>query len=391
MGASPIAATGPYAYGYTEHYTSGDESYDQEAGKVEFVRVFQGPWEHRQSFLFDHIFPRTETAEGQVFTRVPDVYPAYRSARPYKATVKGGLATDKETISGDPFIKHTIATITVNYKVPENSNPGGGDLDVLYVEESCETETEILPLPARKFEYTIIYNGQYEIDYQTYLVERQIQHPSAFTFKRKRATEDGKINHLIKRINYKLKVPFLIAPRWGYISAMLGSVNYAPFITVSNLFVAPGQFRFDGITSVTKRELTSQVLGWEFEFAFSFYKPGWNTKPTVMPISDELSQSGLSDGILTKEDVTLTLAEIEAEDTKVRHASIIPPLYPYKFHQLIFAPIPVADLLAWYRWFFSRPYELVRKFYDPDDPVDLTPEEMQALISDPISKPLWVA
>jgi hypothetical protein len=383
--ASPVTGEGTVLpLGFTEFKDSGQEDYNFRDGKAEFQRIFDGPWENRQQFIFDHVLPSIQSAEGETFLHVPQRYPAFRQAIPYRATVKGMLRTTRAPAL-ENLISHDIARITVYYSTIQapSQNSGGGGGDINFVEESVDSEIEILPLPAQKFEYQFHYFNGTPTNYETYLAHGGSPGIIKLT---KKATEEGKINHIIRRLNYRIKVPFITQPRWGYISTYQGSLNSAPFITPSGLFAAPGQLRFDGISSVTKRELQDitnpQATGWEFDFVFCYYKPGWNTHPTTAPIDPNITENA---------DLTLALRDLPPEQTKIRHAAIIPPLFPYKFHQLIFANVPVIELLNWQRWFFDRPPEIIKRFYDPDDPLDFTVQEYLEFINADVARPLWVA
>lgn len=361
---SPISGPvdeAPLPLGFTEFKISGKESYDWREGKAELTRVFDGPWESRHEFIFDHVIPQVNSANGQTIYSSPNVYPDYPAARAYKADVEGKLTIGKNESTG--MIKHAMARITVYYSTPNfvddsnNNNRPPGSNDPLYVEETVDTETEILPIPARKV--TACYHGGHDdipcepfepgdAGVQTEAEWLAIVGDTV----RKKVTELGKIPIRINRFNYKLKLPYVIFPRWADIDFCLGKVNYIPFITPSGLFAAPGTLRYDGLASVTKRELSIGALVWEMEHKFCYYRPGWNTVP-------DIDDSG-----------------------KYRDLSVSPPLYLDAALQTIFIPISNSAIMSARRWWQSVSIANRKKLYQPRRSSRLTQDQLSNFLND---------
>ena len=332
----------PLPLGFTEFKESGQENYDFKEGKADFIRIFDGPWENRQEFLFNHVLPVVTEANGTTIYSSPNVYPEYTWARAYKAEIKGLLKTDK---TEQNFIKHTMARITVHYSTPDfiddSGNNGGnrppGSNDRIYVVETVDSETEIYPLPARKFQ-------------TCYHMDRGICYPQdgGESFVAGKATELGKIPYRLNRFIYKLKLPLVINPRWADIDFSLGGVNYIPFVTPSGLYAPPGTLRYDGISSVTKRELTVGALVWEMEHKFTYYKPGWNTFP-----------------------------DVDDTGTKIVHKRLTPPLYHNAVHQRIFIDIANNIVERAADHFENQPAEAKDRFFVPERENALSQNEVR--------------
>jgi len=361
---SPISGPvdeAPLPLGFTEFKASGRESYDWREGKAELIRVFDGPWDNRIAFIFEHVMPQVNSAGGQTIYSSPNVYPAYPSARAYKADVEGKLSVGKDEFTG--MIKHAMARITVTYSTPnfvddsQNNNRPPGSRDPLYVIETVDTETEILPIPARKVE--VCYHGghddipcepfepgdagvQTEAEYLAIVGDRV----------RKKITELGKVPVRINRFNYKLKLPYVIYPRWIEIDFCLGKLNYIPIIMPSGLFAPPGTLRYDGLASVTKRELSVGALVWEMEHKFCYYRPGWNTVPDI------------------------------GDDGKLRNVTISPKLYEDAVHQLIFIPVSNSAIRAARLWWQNISIATKRKLYNPKRDNKLSHTQIINLLDD---------
>lgn len=355
MAASPVTGEGEQPFGYTVFKKSPKETFDFLAGKADFEVVFDGPWVNRHRFIFEHILPSTFDADGTVLHSAGAAYPEYPFAKAYKAEVEGLLKTGK---TEEGVISHDIARITIHYSTPDfvpgddgGQGGGGNNPDPIYVVESVESETEIIPLPARKFTYAYLSNGQVT-DYESYY-----NHPDAVV---KKATERGKVNYLKKVFTYKLKLPYVIFPRWGYIDAFLGSVNRAPFITPSGLFAPPGTLLYDGIGAITKRELSTSALAWEIDYIFKYYRPGWNTFP-----------------------------EVKDDGSTIVHSAIKPMLFPFRFHQLIFANVSMNRLIDWTQWYIQQSSEFKDKFQNPQADLTFTPEEIREFNNMSIAENIW--
>lgn len=370
---SPISGPvdeAPLPLGFTEFKTSGRESFDWREGKAELVRVFDGPWEDRHSFIFEHVIPQVQSTSNETIYSSPNVYPDYPAARAYKADVEGKLTTTKNESTG--MIQHAMARITVYYSTPnfvDDSNNGGnrppGSPDPLYVEETVDTETEILPIPARKF--TACYHGNNEgvpcVPFEPgdggYETEEEWLEAVGDKVSKK-ITELGKIPVRINRFNYKLKLPYVIFPRWAAIDFCLGKINYIPFITPSGLFAAPRTLRYDGLASVTKRELSIGALVWEMEHKFCYYRPGWNTVPDI------------------------------DDNGKYRDVSIDPPLYLDAIHQSIFVPISNSEIRAAREWWLNISIENKRRIYQPRRDDNLSQEQLDEIINNTGFNNNWV-
>lgn len=362
MGVSPLEGSdlAPLPLGFTEYKESGEEDFNWKEGKADLIRIFDGRWEHRHPFIFQHILPNIAAANGETVFSSPSVYPEYHNARAYRASIKGFGTT---RIGDTGLIKHAMARITVHYSTPDftdDSQDSGrppGSEDRLYVIETVDTETEILPIPARKS--TVCYHsGMDDIPCVPYQVgdggyETEAEYLAVVGEKVvKKLTELGKIPYRINRFNYKLKLPYVLYPRWAEIDFCLGKLNYIPFITPSGLFAAPGQLRYDGLSSVTKRELSVGHLLWEMEHKFCYYKPGWNT----VPDADETT--GL-----------------------IRNVVINPPLYEDAVHQLIFGPMSRSLIASMREWWRRQNVEIRRRIYNAKRDRKLTQGDIVRLIT----------
>lgn len=336
----------PLPLGFTEFKDSiTEEEFDWKAeGRAEFQRVFDGPWENRYRFIFDHIMPLVFEANGVQMFNSAAVFPFYPAARAYNAKISAKLVCSGK--DEDNVIKHRLARITVLYGLPvfvdESGGGGGGNNDRLWVEETVESETEIHPLTARHFS-------------SAYNQSSGSRHPSAdqgggADILSKPLTEAGKIPYRIVRFVYKLKLPIVFFPRWADIDYCLNGVNRAPFITPSGLYAPPGTLRYDGISSVTKRELQTAALAWTMEHKFTYYRPGWNTYPVI--------GEGQAAG-------------------KIIHADIVPPLCHFCYHQLIFVGLSIAQLNAWVDQFNNLDADIKRRFFDQGHDNPLRQEEVR--------------
>ncbi len=302
----------PLPLGFTEFKDSGTEDFDFDAGEVNAVRIFDGPWENRHRFLFENILATVSNVNGENVFSDPSRYPDIPNATAFKASIKGLLKTG---LGDEQQITHELARITVSYKThsfSQDGSSGNSQNKNNYIEESLDTSTELLPLAGEKISY------KKEFSYDDGNVG---QGPQVITTLKK-LTEEVHFNYIVKHINYKLRIPIDLAPRWGAITAALGTVNMVPIITPSGLMADRFRLRYDGISGVTKREISAGVLAWELTHSFSFYAPGWNTRPRIN------------------------------DDGELEHAAIIPKLYQYYDHRLIFRTIApnqiTLDLNAWF-------------------------------------------
>jgi hypothetical protein len=364
MGLSPLAESdeAPLPLGFTEYKDSGKEDYNWKEGKADLVRIFDGVWEQRLNFIFNHVLPQVSTADGETVYSSPNVYPDFPSARAYRASIEGKLATSKDESTG--MIKHRLARITVYYSTPDfvddsdGSNRPPGSTDPLYVVESVDTETEILPIPARKF-VTCYYGGEGDVPCAPWQqgdggfeteAEWLLHVGDKVT---RKITELGKVPYRINRFNYKLKLPYVLFPRWADIDYCLGKLNYIPITMPSGLFAPPETLRYDGLASVTKRELSRGALVWEMEHKFCYYKPGWNTVP-----------------------------ECDEDTGKIVNTYLTPPLYGQAIHQRIFVPYPNSVVEAVNRWWRNVTIAMRRRLYNPTRETALTQEEIRDFLND---------
>lgn len=371
MGVSPLEGSdlAPLPLGFTEYKESGEEDFNWKEGKADLIRIFDGRWEHRHPFIFQHILPNVATASGETIYSSPSVYPEYHNARAYRATIKG-LGTTR--IGDTGLIKHAMARITVHYSTPDftddsdGSNRPPGSEDRIYVIETVDTETEILPIPARKL--TVCYFSSDDYPCMPWEVgdggyDTEAEYLAAMGDKVvKKLTELGKFPYRINRFNYKLKLPYVIAPRWADITYCLGKVNYIPFVTPSGLFAPPGTLRYDGLASVTKRELSRGYLVWEMEHKFCHYAPGWNTIP-----------------------------ECDETTGQIRDVALDPALYFDAVHQTIFIPMNQSDIRAAREWWKKQTLSTRRRLYSPRRDRKFTQEEIRNLLSDREWRgPVWI-
>lgn len=294
----------PFFFGYTEFKESAEENLDWLNGTVELTRVFDGPWENRLAFV-ESLLARVDEVGGTQVIFNPAFYPGYDDAFAYKCAIKGKLKVGRDTTEN--IITFDMARITVNYtapkfKFPDKKNPNDTTpSDRLFVEESLQSSIEILPIKIQ----IPIWTGE--------TTENQIQstdpivgyeafspydplYPSydnsgpdggaaalaaGFTLK------EDTVNKTIVIFNYKLKIPIATKIRWANIQEAAGKINSKDFITPSGLIAAPNTLRYDGVSAITKREISGKVLAWEIEHDFAFYKSGWNTRPTGFSIDKE--------------------------------------------------------------------------------------------------------
>lgn len=297
-------------WGFTEWKESGVEDYDLENGLKEYVRIFDGPWINRLKFITDLTSQLTEVEGNQVITtgeKSIAFYPDDQTARAYKVNVQPKLATDKDSKN---FIRHAMARVTVNYKpytysFPNDRNP----LQANLIEESVESSVEILPLKTTTQVYTgdtrlgtpLTY-GDPIIGYTQYTdpkvpVYPQYDDSNGETYKDFLKLKEITRTKRVTILHYKLKIPLVLRPRWTHINNSLSCVNKYIAITPSGLVAPIGTLRYDGFSSITKRETVTGGFGWEMEHVFSYYKPGWNTYPDIQVLSSDLL--GNSNSIVT--------------------------------------------------------------------------------------------
>lgn len=288
----------PYGFGFTEFKGSATEQLDWYNGTVELQRIFDGPWENRLAFV-DSLIVKVDEVNGNQVIFDPAFYPGYEDAFAYKVDIKGMLKVDRDTV--DNIIKYDMARITVSYMAPKFKFPDKKNKedttpeDRLFVEESLHSSVEILPIKINIPIWTgdttenPIHDNDPIVGYDP--INQIPLYPSydgtpeglaaGYTLK------EESFNKTIVIFNYKLKIPITTRPRWANITQAAGKINSSQFITPSGLVANPNQLRYDGVSAITKREISGKVLAWEIEHDFAFYEPGWNTKPTGFAINHE--------------------------------------------------------------------------------------------------------
>jgi hypothetical protein len=299
MAITPVTENpGDNWFGYGERKGSCDEDYDFMQGTVEATRKFIGPWDNRGDFLRYKLLAEVnpgENGDNQSITP-PNAYPDIPTAFAYKASVRGIFVAGQN--ENDVYqIKYDLAEITVHYKLFPFGWPGGngGNPERLFIEEQVESTTEIIPIP---YNFTVIDDSP---GYRQQGITKI------------KGQRDGKLNKVITIEHYKLTVPIVIQPNFLYFDVVAGSVNLTSLTLPSGYVVTPEQFRYDGWSGVTKRELGLGQLVWSITHSFAFYYPGWNTLPAA----------ALSDP-----------ADINS-DVELINAPITPPLYESLEHNYV--------------------------------------------------------
>lgn len=282
----------PFPFGFTEKAgESAEENLDWLNGTVDLVRVFEGPWENRIDFVLA-LFAGVVSVRGQQVVFNPAFYPEYEGAFAHKVNIKGKLKADRNVVTN--LIKYDIAHIVVNYTAAKFNFPNQKDKNdtsqpkIDFVEESITSSTEGLPLKINKSIYTgptqtspakdgdpVVGFGASNEPLYPFYDPNTTDLEDLFTLK------EFTYNKILVILNYKLKIPVILEPNWLGIQSCLGKVNRQPFTMPSGLTADIETLRYDGISAITKRELSQGTLAWEFEHNFAYYSPGWNTRPNA--------------------------------------------------------------------------------------------------------------
>jgi len=275
---SVLDGLGPHYLGFYEDKESMDqEDFNFGDGSVDLKRTFVGRWEDRIEFIKTAVFLQIDgnsnTGTQTIFS--PARYPGYELARAYRASIRARLpASGKDA---DDVITHRIAKVDVFYRVEnfggtDPDDPDEDDPDFVFVEESVESHTELIPI-----------HGTFTKT-SARITDQPTSNPDGSPYKAADTYlyEEHKTRNYINTIyDYKLKLPFVVFPRWGDMSNASGKLNRTVFITPSGLVCLPGTLRYDGISAVTKRELSRNALVWEMTHAFAFRRETWDTIPVV--------------------------------------------------------------------------------------------------------------
>ncbi len=250
-------------FGFGERKGSCNENYDFYDGTIEATRLFIGPWENRIDFIKSKVMAEITPGENNNQSIIPpNSYPDNPAATAYKADVKG-IFVDGQNEEDQFQITYKYAAITVHYKIFPFGLPGGGTVDVEFIQETVEATSELIPIP---------YNFDVFDDSPGYKL--------AGVTKLK-GHRDGKLNKVITILHYKLTIPIVVEPDFEILGAYSGRVNgdYR-FLLPSGYIADTDTMRYDGFSSVSRREISHNRLAWSITLNFAFYVGGWNTLPT---------------------------------------------------------------------------------------------------------------
>ena len=263
MPISPLddSPNSPLPHGFTEFRESPKISIDIDSGQVNITRVYDGVWANR--FLFtQYLIGDTTEVDGNLTIIPPATDPDIPQALCNKVDIEGLLTIGKDS---DNIITHSLARITASYALPNRNSPTGDDSTpddpdntFINIEESFDSSVEILHIDRIAPAYFT--NGPFAIS-------RVID-------------QDFKV--IVPIINYKLRQPLILNPRWGDINNSLGSLNSKAFTTPSGHTAPIGTLLYLGPSGIVKREfgqITQSFIAYDITHSFSYRKHPWNLSP----------------------------------------------------------------------------------------------------------------
>lgn len=251
----------PLRAGWSEFRDSeDDEGYDAISGQMDAKRIFDGPWNDRQEFIYDVLTGVTSTSAGnQIYTGGLG-YPDYPNAIACRATVKKLLATG---IDSRGIIAHQKCRVTIYYDTQAFNNngqdPDGGGL--IFADETWESSTEMLTFPFNK-----------TIPGWT--------SSSGAVFAP--VVAQGSFKKLFALITYKIHFPIVLVPKWAAMDNALGCINKVALPGWQGPGRAIETLRYDGYTIQSKRVLRQGMLSFDIVHTFVFNKIGWNNSYDVV-------------------------------------------------------------------------------------------------------------